>query len=321
MTAPPAWSPHPPTWEEVRTHSSPIYVGPPTMRSMWLRVLRNAARMPGAIAHALARKMKPRDVLSFAAWLDTARFFGVREVRAPDGDILPFGRVLATLRPLSRAGDSRVGVAMVVLNESDLIERALSSVLSFADDIVVVDGGSTDGTQDIARRLGARVIQRRHDFERFPDSDLSRERNVATRALRTPWVFMLDADEFVPPGLAELVPRLAECEEVDAVFIPFLNLIEEQGPEPSHWPLVLARMHRQHLAYRTKLHADVYGWRRPVVLPISGPYIVHTKSLHRFYRQALRYAAVDPTPYPADWLAWVRDEVDRMESRGGAPEE
>lgn len=320
ISEPPIWCALAPPWQDVRSLPAPVYVGPPSLRSMWRRVVRHASAMPLALSRALAQGMKPRDVLSFAAWLDTARFFGVKEVRAPHGEVLPFARALAALRPLTLTRDSRVGVAMVVLNESALIERALSSVRSFADEIVVVDGGSIDGTQDIAQSLGARVIQRRHDFERFPDSDLARERNVAAQALNTPWVFMLDADESVPEDLADLVPRLAACAQIDAVFIPFLNMIEEQGTEPSHWPLALARLHRRHLRYKTKLHADVYGWKRPIVLPISGPYIVHSKDLLRFYRQVIRYAGVDPTPYPPDWLAWVRSEVARIE-RGSPVDE
>jgi hypothetical protein len=124
---------------------------------------------------------------------------------------------------------------------------------------------------------------------------------------------MLDADEVVSPDLADLIPRLVCCADIDSVFVPFLNLIEEQGVKPSHWPLMLPRLYRRHLNYRGRLHEQLHGWKHPIVLPISGPYIVHSKGLLRFYRQTLRYAGVDPTPYPPDWLVWVREEITRIE--------
>ena len=52
----------------------------------------------------------------------------------------------------------RLSVTFITLNESHQLERSLRSV-SWADDVVVLDSGSTDGTPELARRLGARVTE------------------------------------------------------------------------------------------------------------------------------------------------------------------
>ncbi len=80
-----------------------------------------------------------------------------------------------------------VSAAIITLNEAANIARALRS-LSCADEIVVVDSGSKDGTPEIAARLGARVIA--HPWEGF-----AAQKNFAAGQARFDWVLSLDADE------------------------------------------------------------------------------------------------------------------------------
>jgi len=80
---------------------------------------------------------------------------------------------------------------MIVRNESAVLARCLDSVRGLADEMVVVDTGSTDGTQEIVRGHGARLIQAewRDDF--------SWARNLALEAARGRWILVLDADEYL----------------------------------------------------------------------------------------------------------------------------
>ena len=86
-------------------------------------------------------------------------------------------------------------LAIVVLthNEADNLPRCLESVSGFSE-IIVVDSDSDDGTQDIAKRTGARVYE--HLFESF-----AQQRNWALQNcdLKTEWVLFLDADEVATP--------------------------------------------------------------------------------------------------------------------------
>ncbi len=87
-----------------------------------------------------------------------------------------------------------ITVAIIALNAAGQIEHCLASV-SFADDVLVVDSGSTDGTVAIAERLGARVVHR--DWLGF-----GRQKQYAVSAAKHDWVLCLDVDERVTDRLA-----------------------------------------------------------------------------------------------------------------------
>ena len=91
----------------------------------------------------------------------------------------------ATRQPLS--------VAIITLNAAAQLEACLQSA-RFADEIVVVDSGSSDGTQTLAERHGAKVVQQ--DWLGFGP-----QKQFAVEQARHDWVLCLDADERVTPEL------------------------------------------------------------------------------------------------------------------------
>ena len=90
--------------------------------------------------------------------------------------------------------DNRLSVAIITLNEERNLAECLASV-AFADEIVVVDGGSHDRSCEIARAAGARVIEER-DWQGF-----GVQKNRAIDACSGDWVLSIDADERVPQNL------------------------------------------------------------------------------------------------------------------------
>jgi len=78
---------------------------------------------------------------------------------------------------------------ILTLNEADIIERCLSR-LSFVDEIIVLDSGSTDNTVEICLSLGATVEHRKFD-------NYANQRNYGLSLVRKGWILMLDADEMV----------------------------------------------------------------------------------------------------------------------------
>jgi glycosyltransferase involved in cell wall biosynthesis len=91
-----------------------------------------------------------------------------------------------------------LSVVVIAKNEERNIGRCLASVRDVADDILVVDSGSTDRTIEIARSHGARVVH--HDFEGH-----IQQKNWAMTQARHPHVLSLDADEALSPELARSV--------------------------------------------------------------------------------------------------------------------
>lgn len=88
----------------------------------------------------------------------------------------------------------KLSVTIITRNEATNLEAALESV-SWADEIIVVDAGSTDDTVDIARRHGARVEVR--DWPGYGP-----QKNHAATIAANDWILSIDADERVTPALA-----------------------------------------------------------------------------------------------------------------------
>ena len=93
-----------------------------------------------------------------------------------------------------------VAVVVLTYNEEIHLDRALTSVASFATSIHVIDSGSTDATADIARRHGAELLV--HPFRNQADQFQWGMDNITTDA---EWILRLDADEIIEPDLAERI--------------------------------------------------------------------------------------------------------------------
>jgi glycosyltransferase involved in cell wall biosynthesis len=94
-----------------------------------------------------------------------------------------------------------ISVVLIALNEEKRLEAALKSVQGVASEIIVVDGGSTDGTVRLAKRYTDRVFERA--WTNFAD-----QKNFANSKAARPWILSLDADERVSPELKEEILAL-----------------------------------------------------------------------------------------------------------------
>lgn len=98
----------------------------------------------------------------------------------------------------------RLSVIVITHNEAARLPACLASV-AFADEIVVVDNGSTDGTPDLARALGAKLLQTA-DWPGFGP-----QKNRALAQASGDWVLSIDADEQVSPALrASIVQAITQ---------------------------------------------------------------------------------------------------------------
>jgi len=101
-----------------------------------------------------------------------------------------------------------LSVVIVACNEAQRIERCLRSV-AFAQDVLVVDSGSTDDTADKCKAMGARTLYREWD-------GFIGQKQFATDQARHDWVLNIDADEWVDDELAKAIRRVFAGEHPDA---------------------------------------------------------------------------------------------------------
>jgi len=99
-----------------------------------------------------------------------------------------------------------LSVFVVTMNEEENLERALASLADLATEIVVVDSGSTDGTQAVAEKYGAKWYHQ--DWLGFRD-----QKRVALGHCTQPWTFLIDADEEVSAELREAILYFFEHEK------------------------------------------------------------------------------------------------------------
>ena len=93
---------------------------------------------------------------------------------------------------------------IIARDEADRISRAIESVKGLASEVIVVDSGSTDGTQDLATSLGAKVISNAW-------TGYGPQKRFAEDQCANDWVLNLDADEWLSEDLrAEIVELLAQ---------------------------------------------------------------------------------------------------------------
>jgi glycosyltransferase involved in cell wall biosynthesis len=110
----------------------------------------------------------------------------------------------------------RISVYIIAYNEADKIAAAIRSV-SWADEIVVADSYSQDGTSDIASSMGARVVQ-------IPFNGFGDLRNQAMAACTYEWIFSLDSDERCTPEVHDEMREIVRSQEpADAYYIPRKN--------------------------------------------------------------------------------------------------
>lgn len=134
-----------------------------------------------------------------------------------------------------------LSVFIIARNEADRIGATIGAVRGLTDDLVVVDSGSTDGTQAIARSLGARVIH-----NDWPGYGL--QKRYAEEQCRHMWLLNLDADEVVPRDLADEIRTLFALGEPDKLAwrIGIAEIFPGEGrPHPLAYTLTPVRLYRR----------------------------------------------------------------------------
>jgi glycosyltransferase involved in cell wall biosynthesis len=155
---------------------------------------------------------------------------------------------------------SGLSVIVITFNEAANIEDCLKSV-SFADEVIVLDSGSSDTTREIAQEMGA-VVHVRDDWAGF-----GIQKNRALALAQQPWVLSLDADERVSPKLATLIQNVISAGQSTVVEIPRLTQFCGQWIHHCGWsPDYVLRLFRRGLAHFSDdlVHERVMSYSAPV---------------------------------------------------------
>lgn len=130
----------------------------------------------------------------------------------------------------------KLSVTIITLNEEKYLSRCLESVQNLADEIVVVDSGSTDRTKEIAESHKAKFFYRKFD-------NYANQKNFAALKTKGDWILSIDGDEKIEPGLADEIKLSIENEKLPfvAYSIPRKNIIFGKYIKHTRWQPELDR--------------------------------------------------------------------------------
>jgi glycosyltransferase involved in cell wall biosynthesis len=158
--------------------------------------------------------------------------------------------------------------AIVITKDNERTIRRCIESLRWADEIVVVDSGSTDATPDICRALGARV----HVTVDWPGH--GPQKNRALDLATGEWVFSLDSDEWVTPGLRAEIERTLAVPDAAGYAVPRRSSFCGRFMRHSGWwPDYVVRLFRRdagrftddHTHERLKVDGAVRRLREPIM--------------------------------------------------------
>jgi glycosyltransferase involved in cell wall biosynthesis len=186
------------------------------------------------------------------------------------------------------AEDVTLTTLVMAVDEEIHLERAVGSALALGP-VIVVDGGSTDRTDEVARSAGAKVIE--HPWQGY-----AAQKNWALdHAAETDWILFLDADEWVTENLRAEIETVVAAGEHDGFYIPRRNVFLGRMLRHAWWyPDYQLRLFRRDKGrYENRLvHEHVLLEGEPGFLeqPLMHE---NLKGLDEFILRHLRYAELE----------------------------
>ncbi len=165
---------------------------------------------------------------------------------------------------------------MIVRNEERHLAQAIQSVQKLANEIIIVDTGSTDGTIRVAKQFATLLVQ-------VPwEDDFSAARNISLEEATGDWIFILDADEILHPEDVGRVEKWMGMKDAQAFFVRLINRREHFiGYHEEHSPSL--RLFRNDPSYRFSgaIHEQIYAIPREKIYSSDLRVIHHGNLLSR----------------------------------------
>ncbi len=185
-----------------------------------------------------------------------------------------------------------ISAVIIAKNEAKMIGDAIKS-LSFADEVLVIDTGSTDKTEELSKKLGARVLSY------TTGKTFSDWRNFGLRAAKGDWILYIDGDERVSSALQSEICGIVQNSNPHsfAYAIPRSNVIF--GKEFRHggwWPDYVKRLFKK--SELTKWNGDLH--EEPVFegkLELLQNYLLHIKheTVFEMVEKTNKWSAIEGT--------------------------
>lgn len=182
---------------------------------------------------------------------------------------------------------SDISAVIITYNEEANIERCIKSLLPVASEIVVVDSFSTDRTEEICNRLGARFFKNR--FEGYGP-----QKQFATSLASNRWILSLDADEVVSAEMAHSIKNIKNIDDYAAYSFNRQNFYCGKRIRFCGWyPDTKVRLFdRQQISWNNKLvHESVCCKDSSTVKHLRGDILHYTyQSVEQHEEKARKYA-------------------------------
>lgn len=219
---------------------------------------------------------------------------------------------------------SQISVVINTLNESQNIKRVIES-LDWASEIVVVDGGSSDGTSEILQKL-RNSNKKLKIFKYQSVGYVEPARNFAISKATKEWILILDADESLPESLVErLLEIVSKMKQISYVRLPRKNIIFGHFMKASMWwPDYNIRFFRKSkVEWTDKIHKVPEAAGEGVDLPADEKWAIihnHYNSLLQFLERMIRYTKIQAEElvkegYKFDWKDLIKKPLGEFLSR------
>ncbi len=206
-----------------------------------------------------------------------------------------------------------MSVHILTWNSGKTLERALKSVAA-CQEILLIDGGSTDNTLEIASQYGAKVIlQRTPEEQGKPLRDFSAARNTGLSHTNQPWILTLDSDEWISPELMKEIAEVTTSASPAAYFVPRKYVLPDGRIVTHASTYPNERIYFFHKTATNKWKKPVH--EKPDILPgvpvrrFHGASLAPLGTVADYVRKNRLYLRLEIEHMARGWKAWGRQVV------------
>ena len=187
-----------------------------------------------------------------------------------------------------------ISIVIICRNEAHIIGRTISAALQVTDDVVVVDSGSTDGTQELVRSLGANLLET--GWEGYGPN-----KNKGVSIAKNDWILSIDADEVMDTTLIKHLQTFHPANERTVYNIRFRVFFGEQLIRFGEWAKDehIRLYNRKHINWdAAQVHESLQIPANTQTITLNG-YIHHytSRNLHELANKTVQYAMLNALKY------------------------